>query len=260
MGRGSFLELNSPPAGPALLEEQNPTERDEIFCLERGAKCMYAAAYEPALRFYSRALGRSLQLEDAWLGQCLALIDLGEFGEAVTWAQRALEHCPGSGPCFAARAVGLCRQGMLEKALGFLDTAFKSRMDHWFIWLARGEVLTAMDKQINATHCINKSLEVGGAPRWWIMRRAGEMLLIHDRPGEALNYFNRTLDLESGLAVNFLRAAQANKVMGRKQEAAKFVEQALTIDPDHAETRKFKEGLGRVDPIGWLAARLGKRR
>jgi tetratricopeptide (TPR) repeat protein len=243
MGRAEFLELEPATAAPVAAGEPQPAIRDHLFFLERAGQAMYEGDPESALRYYSRALNQCLQLEEAWVGQCLALLDLGDYDEAALWAEKALGHCPGSGPCFAARALAMARQGFMEKALGFLDTALKVKKDHWLTWLARGEAMVISDKPSAAEHCIAKALEIGGVPRWYILRRAGEMMLLHDLLRQALRYLLKAVELEPRLAMNHLRVAQAYHLLGRKKEAVEYVDRCLVLKRGLAEAVALQNEL-----------------
>lgn len=245
MGRGEYLELDSGTESKVQVSEHGPDLRDHVFYIERALRSMYAGDYEIALKYYSRALSQCLQLEEAWLGQCLALLDLGQFDEILVWAQRGQDHCPGSGPLFAVRAASLCRMGMREKAMGFLDSAFKNRNDHWLIWLCRAEVLTAEERTANSKYCLDKALGAGGVPRWWVWRRAGEMFLVHDQARLAHGCFARALELAPEFACNHLRMAQVCYLLGRREQARECLDHALRQCPDKIEALELKKKLER---------------
>ncbi len=259
MGRGEYLELDERVGKPDALPTDDVKVRDHVFYLERATRAMHAGASEAALKYYSRALSQDLQLEEAWVGQCLALLDMGEHDEAALWAARGLEHCPGSGPCFAARASALARMGMVEKAMGFLDTAQRVKKDHWLIWLCRAEALVISGKLPSAEHCVNKSLEVGGVSRWWIMRRAGEMLILHGRHREAVKYLAKAVDLEPREAINHLRLAQAFYAAGKRESALTHVEDALAVRPDLDEAKKLKNDLAKTSVWKRIRSLTGTR-
>jgi tetratricopeptide (TPR) repeat protein len=243
MGRGQYLEMETKAPAQYIEREAEPILRDHTFYMERAIRCMYEGKYESALRYYSRALSQSLQLEDAWTGQCLALLDLGEYEEAEAWAARALDHCPGSAPAFAIRGAALARMGMVERSYAFLDRAARANRAHWLVWISRAEILVVEEKAKNARLCVEKAIELGGAPPWWMMRRAGEMLLLYDHPGAALTYFSKAQGIEPGYAANHLRAAQALCVLGKKKEALICVSRALDIDPAMQDALNLQDDI-----------------
>jgi tetratricopeptide (TPR) repeat protein len=83
--RFSKLELPDEEPQPA---SQEPSNAERPLALAEAARAR--GDHEAALRYYARALGESANLEIAWIGQVLCLIDLGELKSLDTHQARAL--------------------------------------------------------------------------------------------------------------------------------------------------------------------------
>src|ERR1051326_3034832 len=97
--------------------------------------------FEKSLRGYAKVLEFNSQSAVAWTGQVRSLIELGEFREALVWADKALASFPNEPELLAAKAVSLARVGDLQGALSYSDAAVESQTSTPYIWLARGDVL-----------------------------------------------------------------------------------------------------------------------
>jgi len=256
MGRSSYLEFEEARELVGGNGEVEAPVRDEIFYLDRAKGAMILAEYAIALKYYSRALSFHKGSEPAWMGQCLALLDLGEFSEADLWADRGLAYCPGSGPLFAIRACAMARRGMQGKAMGFIDRALQTKRDHWLIWLGRGETLTMQGKIKNVDHCISKALEAGGEDRAYILRRAGEMLVLYNHARAALFYLRKAQQEAPDQPLNNLRLAQACKTLNRNKEARHYVEMCLVKRPDLQEAQRLKDSLQGLQLMAWVKSKF----
>src|SRR5688500_15074773 len=92
MSRFSKLDFEAAPT-PIVAPDKWP-DMDEAGCLRNGDEAFYSGLYETALNLYSRALRFNRESVAAWVGQIRCLIEMGEFPEAITWADRASERFP----------------------------------------------------------------------------------------------------------------------------------------------------------------------
>ncbi len=122
MGRFENLELEMKKKSTADDVKQN---YDESYYLNLAQNAQINGDFETALRYFSRALSYKIDIPEAWIGQVLCLIDLGELKEAVTWADKASEVIGNDPELIAAKSMALGRLGDIEKALAYSDQAMK---------------------------------------------------------------------------------------------------------------------------------------
>jgi tetratricopeptide (TPR) repeat protein len=167
MGRFSRLDFDTSPKRPDTGEAVDswPT-LDEAGCLRAGDEAFDSGLYEAALTAYSRALRFNKSLAAAWLGQVRCLICLGEYPEAITWSDRALEKFFNSPDLLACKGLALTLAGMAVQGMEFLDGAVALRSPSSWVWLARGEgLLRTRQPAANASRCFLKAMET--APDDW---------------------------------------------------------------------------------------------
>ena len=159
MSRFEWLEV---PSGKGQ-KKQEPVKGQEAFDEEHYLKLASThydeGFYELALRYYSRALDLDHKGGRAWLGQLLCLIELGEYQEAITWADKALELLPDSPEITATKALAWGRLGDHSKAKGFSDASLKTGKQSSLVWRIRGDVILPENEK-NADFCFRKALEL----------------------------------------------------------------------------------------------------
>src|SRR6266704_697383 len=79
-----------------------PLVKDEAYYFAEARAAFENGNFESALRLYSKVLEFNPQNAAAWTGQVRMLIELGEFGEAKLWADKALEQFPREAELLAA--------------------------------------------------------------------------------------------------------------------------------------------------------------
>src|SRR5438094_8960888 len=138
-------------------DAQKALSKDEAYYSAEARAAFENGNFEAALRLFSKVLEFNPENAAAWTGQVRMLIELGEFGEAKLWADKALERFPHEPELLAAKAVALGRGGDLQGALAFSDAATEERGDTPYVWLARGDVLLARE-ETRADYCFEKAL------------------------------------------------------------------------------------------------------
>ncbi len=218
--------------------------RDEHFFYESAVKYYLHGDYELALRNFSRSLERNSTFFSAWLGQVLMLIELGEYPEALVWADKAMELFPEHPELLASKAVACLRDGKFDKALAYSDNSVSKENVTPRVWLARAEVMLKKKSPI-AEDCLTKAVSVAGPDAPVIRLEAGRILVRAGKYSPALQYLNTSVDElpKSALAWYTLGCCQAK--LGRSQASASL-EQSLSLHPgwDHARRALNKHGRG----------------
>ena len=166
MGRFSKLDFQPEPPAAALIPDDPWPNMDEQACMKLGETQFQTGLYEPALTSYSRALRFNKGLSEAWIGQIRSLICLGEYPEAVTWSDRALEKFFKSPDLLACKGLALVRGGKPAQGVEYLDGAVELRAPSAWVWQARGESLLLTGREVvNAQRCFMKAQELN--PQDW---------------------------------------------------------------------------------------------
>jgi tetratricopeptide (TPR) repeat protein len=249
MGRFSKLDLQTkPPLTKESIAEAWPNE-DEQSSLRRAQEAFDHGLYEPALDYFSRALRFNRELPQAWCGQIRCLIQLGEFPEAITWSDRALERFPNNANLLACKGLAYAELQDTIQAMEYVDGALEQRSPTPWVWLARGEcLLLAREPVQNAQRCFAKAAELeDDLNRWRVELRIGQALL---RAGHALDAKKHLERARHGQArnelVNYLLGLTCER-LGQYSLAANYLQQAC------AERRfpQALDALGRVRSPFW---------
>ena len=161
MGRFAHLDLR-PETDARGTSTVDWPDLDETRCMTTGDDHFNAGNYDAALTFYSRSLRFNRDLASAWVGQIRCLLALGEYREAVTWTDRALDRFANTPDLLACKGLALSRLGDPE-GMSFLDSAIALKSAGPWVWLARGEsLLLHKTAEANANRCMLKALEMSG--------------------------------------------------------------------------------------------------
>lgn len=228
MNRFSQLEFGE--VGP----ERKPTFsgepiREADYFYKEALKYWLAGDFEPALRNYSKVLERNSTFFDAWVGQVLMLIELGEYREALIWADKALELFPEHPELLALKAVANARDAKMEKAIAYSDNSISKDNITPRVWLARAEVFLNRKSPI-ADNCISKAISIAGSNAPVIKLEAARLLRKKGSYSTAIGYLNEVVKVfpKSALAWYNLGCCQAE--LGRP-EATATLEQSLKLRP-----------------------------
>lgn len=246
MSRVKWLEIDE---GDSKEKPQDPTapQFDDDYYINQGYDALGCGENEKALRYFSRALNGNHLLEDAWLGQVLALIDMSDFHEALTWCDKALDTLPEAKNLLAAKALVLGRIGQIDKALGFSDSSLKGGDRGVFAWLARGDVLLSA-KERTAGHCFQKALE-SGIDDYYIPLRIGIAYLSAKMPMDAKKYFSKARSLDEDRPVIHFYLAQTYLALGDRAKALQFLSNAVSLNPHFTDALNLQR---RLDKEGFL--------
>jgi tetratricopeptide (TPR) repeat protein len=220
MSRFENLEFGEAKPGPLKRGEDGTPVRSAGYFLGQAEKQYLAGDFEPALRNYSRALEQNPAEYEGWFGQVRMLIELGEYEEALLWADKALELYPEHPDLLAAKSVASNRAGNPEKAMAYTDNALSQRGATPYVWLARAEALLELGSA-TAAHCVSNAVAAGNAtPR--IHLEAGRTLLRAGHCAPALEHLRKA-------TASLPESALAWLELGRCQAALGFPETVMTL-------------------------------
>jgi Flp pilus assembly protein TadD len=210
-------------------QAQRPRVKDEGYYLSEARAAFESGEFEPALRHYSKVLEFNPANAVAWAGQVRMLIELGETREARLWADKALERFPRDPELLAAKAVALGRDGDLQGALVFSDASIEERGDTSYVWLARGDVLTARREQ-RADYCFEKAQML--APQdWFVAWLAGRIRYYHGQFALALRHLQQAVEWNAGHFLVWLELGRCQQALGMVGPARFSMTQAQQLNP-----------------------------
>ncbi len=225
--------INLEFGGEAEDQSQGQTPglaRDERYYLLEAQAAVERGDFDKALRHFAKVLEFNPQNTSAWTAQVRMLVELGQYRDANSWADKALETFPREAELLAAKAVALARNGDLNGALVFSDLSIEEQAGTPNVWLARGDVLLAR-KEARADYCFEKALRL--APGDWVMLwLAARVRFFHEQFALALQLAQQAIGRDAGHFVLWLEQGRCQEALGLADAAQDSFARALELDPD----------------------------
>jgi tetratricopeptide (TPR) repeat protein len=259
MGRFANLDFDSRTHRAALPVTDDPWPNlDAQGCLTKGDEHFQVGLYEQALVAYSKALRFNKDLVAAWVGQVRCLICLGEYPEAITWSDRALERFANTPDLLAAKGLALVYLGSSEGP-SYLDGAVEMRWPSAWVWLARGEsLLVTRQPETNAHRCFLKAIEY--APDdWHIQMRIGMAYNRHRLPAKARSHLMTALRGAPNNPLLLYQLGWMLEGLGESTAAAGYYERALAVRPNFTEASDALKQARCFNPLFRLWRRMKHR-
>lgn len=228
MERFDWLEFGQPkPEVPMAT----PEVFDARHYMLKAQKAFRNGAYEAALRLYAKAIKEDQSLAQAWCGQVLCLLELGEPHEARTWASKALERLPENPELLCAKALVLAMAGELEEAATLSERAINKRDPSAFVWLLRGRALLYAKPAGNSAYCFQKALEQGGDDGS-VALRVGIAYLQHGDFGKAKKLLDQAVQADPENPLAWYMLARCFEGLFAATRAASCYERCLVLQPE----------------------------
>jgi len=237
-----FSQLEFGEVSPERKRHQGEPVRDAGYFHKEALKYWLAGDFELALRNYSRVLEQDSTAFDAWVGQVLMLLELGEFHEAIVWADKALELFPEHPELLAVKAVACCRDSKMEKAIAYSDNSISKDNITSRVWLARAEVLLNRKSSI-AENCISKAISIAGNMAPVVKLEAARLLRKKGGYSAAICHLNEVVKVFPKSALAWYELGCCQSKLGLSQAKA-TLEQSLKLRPDW---NVAKSALARCD-------------
>ena len=256
MSRFEHLEFGEGPRRPESAPKdakgapQGTPTRDATYFLELAGKQHLSGDYELALRNYSRSLEQNPAEFQGWFGQVRMLIELGEYEEALLWADKALELFPEHPDLLASKAVSALRTGDLEKAMAYTDNALSKKGQTPYVWLARAEALLECGRP-TAAHCVGNALALAGLAAPHVHLEAGRLLLRAHAWAEALDHLRKAAQALPESALAWFELGRCQAALGFPEAEAAFT-QCLILRPDWLPARRALERFRQRGPFARL--------
>jgi tetratricopeptide (TPR) repeat protein len=241
MNRFSRLEFGD-ASGPSARPPGAPVRNAEYYCQE-AARYWLGGDYEIALRHYGRALEENPTRFDAWAGQVLMLIELGEYPEARLWADKALESFPEHPELLALKAIACTRDAHTEQAVAYSDNSLAKDNLTPRVWLARAEVF-ANRKGPLAEGCLSKAVTLAGDLVAIVKLEAGRLLSRKHNFLLAIQYLKEAIQLLPPSALAWYELGCCQAAVGLP-DAAYSLEQSLQCRPGWKEAETALRQVGK---------------
>ncbi len=255
MKRFTHLEFDDTSRSPDS-SGNGESVRDAAYFHQRAIQCFLHSDFELALRNYSRALEVNCSFFDGWAGQIWMLIELGEYPEAIVWADKALESFPEHPELLAAKASACLRDAKFDKAKAYSDNSISKDNVGPRVWLVRAEVLLQSKSRV-ADNCISKAIALSDDKADLARLEAGRLLRRYGRYSTAVEYLQETVNQFPKSALAWYELGYCQSRLGFSQ-AVTSLEQCLYLYPHFDEA---KESLKYAKDGFWgrLFCRLGLR-
>jgi len=230
-------------------------DQDDDACVAAGDDLFRVGQYEPALLAYSRALRFNRDRPEAWVGQIRCLLCLGEYPEAVTWSDRALERFPQSADLLACKGLSLLNAGDVPEGIEYLDGAVEMRSPSAWVWLARGEGLLTTREETNAQRCFYKAQELRPKDPHLEMR-IGIAYNRARRFARARPVLQWSVHTDSQNPLALYQLGLAHEGLGEREPALGMFERALALRQDYREAEEARDRVRRAGPLSRLWKRL----
>lgn len=252
MRRFEHLEFDDASNSP-IPTAKGEMVRDTAYFFQKATQSYLHGDYELALRNYSRSLEASSTFFEGWAGQIRMLIELGEFPEALVWADKAMESFPEHPDLLASKAVACLRDAKYDKAKAYSDNSISKDNTGPRVWLARAEVLLQSRSRI-AEDCLSKALSVSGDQADYVHLEIGRLLRHYRRYSSAIEHLQEAVRLFPKSALAWYELGYCQAKLGFNQ-AETSIEQCLHLHPRwdaalvlsrQAKTGLFRKLFGRL--------------
>jgi len=224
-----FSQLEFDEKKPGRKQSRGEPIRDANYFHKEAVKYWLAGDFELALRNYSRVLEQNSTFFDAWVGQVLMLIELGEYKEALVWADKALELFPEHAELIAVKAMACSRDAKPEKAIAYSDNSISKDNVTARVWLCRAEVLLKRKSSI-ADNCISKAVGFAGDKGPVIKLEAARLLKKRGSYSAAIGFLEEVVKVFPKSALVWYELGCCQAKLGRS-EADVTLGESLRLRP-----------------------------
>ncbi|MHA2401973.1 MAG: tetratricopeptide repeat protein [Candidatus Kariarchaeaceae archaeon] len=203
--------------------------RDASYFYKEAIKYWLAGDFEIALRNYSRVLEKDNMFFEAWVGQVLMLIELGEYREAAVWSDKARELFPEHPELLALKAVAFLRDAKGKQAIAYSDNSMTKENITPRVWLARAEVYLNRKRSVSEG-CIRKAVGASGNNSPLIKLEAARLLRKKGNRSLAIQYLNDVVQALPNSALAWYELGCCQAELGLKT-AEMTLQQSLKLRP-----------------------------
>lgn len=235
--RGELSEVFPALAGAEAPPPPSARDYSVAELHNKGLSLFALKRHQEALLFFERCLATDPDLSTAWTSKGVALgAGLGDWAAALPCFERALAIDPESADAMSGKGQALRARGDSEGALACYDRAMALKPHADRIRSNRAVALLTVGRAEAALAESARALELNprSAEAW-----SNRALILGEgmrRWAEAIEAFDRALEIDAGNEIVWLNRGGALLSSGRPAEALEAADQALTI-------RRFENAL-----------------
>jgi tetratricopeptide (TPR) repeat protein len=199
--------------------------------------------YDEAIIYYDRAIKLNPNYSLSWVGKGEALFELGNYQESIKCYDIVLEIDRNYPIAWSLDDKGksLSVLGRNEEAIKFHDLAIKSDQKNVDSWVYKGIVLQELNRPEEATLCFDQARNIDSEyPIELAWNNKGEALFIKGKYNEAIKYYDEALRINPKKAESWYNKGLALFQLNDFKEAIIIFDKALVIRPNYAEVLFYK--------------------
>ena len=210
---------------------ENDTEQN---WLNRAEKALKGGQYEEAITYSDKAIEIDPKSAKAWNNRGIALVKLGNNEEAIQSFDRVIELNPQFAESWYNKGSTLKSLGKYEEALQSYNKAIELNPQDADFCNGKGVTLVKIGKYEEALQSYNKAIELN--PRdsnFW--NNKGEVLTQQGKFEEAIQAFHKAIEINPRFAEAWNNKGQTFYNLGNYEEAVQSYDKAIMINPQEAD-------------------------
>ncbi len=197
--------------GEALVRDERMAEAEDCF-----DRAMRLDPHDPCILIY----------------RAYCLYRLGSYEAALTYLKQMPKLKPMQPEISIVEALCLCHLQQFEEALRHFTNALRCGLETPVIWNNKGFCLARLGRCREASAAFKIALSKCSTESLEILCNAASVLLELGAGKQALNYFDRALDINAEDHILLNNMAFCLERLGRHGQALKCYEKALALEPD----------------------------
>ena len=188
--------------------------------------------FEEALTSYDKAIEIKPNFYEAWRNRGVILANLGYHQETIAAFNKAVEILPDYHEAWYDQGIALGCLGHYKEALTSLKQAIVIKHDYYKAWERQGLALWSLGRDEEAIASYKKALEIKpDYYRAWEL--LGQALIELGRYEEALTSYEKATEIKPDFVENWQRRGMILQFLGRYEEAITSFDSALGIEPNN---------------------------
>ena len=207
-----------------------------------------AKQYQQAVEYYDSGLRKLPKtarqvghFEQVWLKKAQALIRLKRYDEALETCKTALRYHQ-SDKLWNCKALALDSLQKYPEAIAAYNKAIAIDPDYLWAWNNRGEAYAELGKIEQAMVDFEKAIKLDRAKSYVPLNNLGKLFYQQQDYARAVEYYQEAIAIRDDYIPAFIGLGNAQKNLGRADEALAAYDRAIALDNDTPEAW-FGKGL-----------------
>lgn len=189
------------------------------FWNNRGDVLLYQYKYEDALDAYNNALKINGSNIAALVGQGYALVGLGRYNESLESFQKAILISPLNARAWTGKGITLHGLGRYNESLQSYDRALEIDPMYASAWNDKAWMYYKRGNNEEAIKNVDRAIDILSINLAAALDTKGVALAALGRNEDALDYINRSIELDPSDSILWIHKGDVLKTMGRESEA-----------------------------------------